>query len=64
MGDGMRFGLRVEGDTPDETYENTRGEGFGAEVRRRVMEETGIRLEWEIRIIGIADDASLAEVQT
>jgi UDP-N-acetylmuramate dehydrogenase len=39
-------------------------EGLGEEVRRRVMEETGIRLEWEIRIIGIADDASLAEVQT
>ncbi|MBT5051167.1 MAG: Asp-tRNA(Asn)/Glu-tRNA(Gln) amidotransferase subunit GatA, partial [Rhodospirillaceae bacterium] len=35
--DGMRFGLRVEGDTPDETYENTRGEGFGAEVRRRIL---------------------------
>jgi aspartyl-tRNA(Asn)/glutamyl-tRNA(Gln) amidotransferase subunit A len=35
--DGMRYGLRVEGNTPIETYENTRGEGFGAEVRRRVM---------------------------
>ena len=35
--DGMRFGLRIEGDTPDETYENTRREGFGDEVRRRVM---------------------------
>ena len=35
--DGMRFGLRVEGTTPDETYENTRGEGFGAEVRRRIL---------------------------
>ena len=33
----MRFGLRIEGDTPDETYENTRREGFGDEVRRRVM---------------------------
>lgn len=37
-------------------------EGLGEEVRRRVMEETGIRLTWEIRIMGIADDPSLAEV--
>jgi aspartyl-tRNA(Asn)/glutamyl-tRNA(Gln) amidotransferase subunit A len=35
--DGMRYGLRVEGATPDELYENTRGEGFGAEVRRRIL---------------------------
>lgn len=35
--DGIRFGLRVEGETLDETYENTRGEGFGDEVRRRVL---------------------------
>ncbi len=33
----MRFGLRVPGETLDEMYENTRGEGFGAEVRRRVL---------------------------
>ncbi len=35
--DGVRFGLRVPGDTLDEMYRNTRGEGFGAEVRRRVL---------------------------
>jgi len=35
--DGVRYGLRVDGDTLDEMYENTRGEGFGPEVRRRVM---------------------------
>jgi aspartyl-tRNA(Asn)/glutamyl-tRNA(Gln) amidotransferase subunit A len=35
--DGVRFGLRVPGDSLDEMYENTRGEGFGAEVRRRVL---------------------------
>jgi aspartyl-tRNA(Asn)/glutamyl-tRNA(Gln) amidotransferase subunit A len=35
--DGMRYGLRVEGRNIIETYENTRAEGFGAEVRRRVM---------------------------
>jgi aspartyl-tRNA(Asn)/glutamyl-tRNA(Gln) amidotransferase subunit A len=35
--DGMRYGLRVEGANPTETYENTRGEGFGREVRRRIM---------------------------
>ena len=35
--DGVRYGLRVEGNTPKEMYENTRGEGFGAEVKRRVL---------------------------
>ena len=35
--DGVRFGLRVAGGTLDEMYQNTRGEGFGAEVRRRVL---------------------------
>jgi len=35
--DGVRYGLRVEGSTLDELYENTRREGFGHEVRRRIM---------------------------
>ena len=35
--DGVRFGRRVEGATLDEMYQNTRGEGFGAEVRRRIL---------------------------
>ncbi len=35
--DGVRYGLRVEGATLQEMYENTRAEGFGAEVRRRIM---------------------------
>jgi aspartyl-tRNA(Asn)/glutamyl-tRNA(Gln) amidotransferase subunit A len=35
--DGVRFGLRVEGDSLDDMYERTRGAGFGDEVRRRVM---------------------------
>jgi aspartyl-tRNA(Asn)/glutamyl-tRNA(Gln) amidotransferase subunit A len=35
--DGVRFGRRVEGQTLDEMYEATRGEGFGAEVRRRIL---------------------------
>jgi aspartyl-tRNA(Asn)/glutamyl-tRNA(Gln) amidotransferase subunit A len=35
--DGMRFGLRVEGGSLTETYENTRAAGFGAEVKRRIM---------------------------
>ncbi len=34
--DGVRYGLRVEGESVDEMYERTRGEGFGREVRRRV----------------------------
>ncbi len=35
--DGMRYGLRVDGDNPIDTYEKTRAAGFGAEVRRRIM---------------------------
>ncbi len=35
--DGVRFGLRAEGDTLDELYSNTRMEGFGKEVRRRIL---------------------------
>ena len=35
--DGVRFGLRVDGTSPDEMYELTRAAGFGAEVRRRVL---------------------------
>ncbi|MGE0252641.1 MAG: Asp-tRNA(Asn)/Glu-tRNA(Gln) amidotransferase subunit GatA [Dongiaceae bacterium] len=35
--DGVRFGLRVEGKTPDEMYENTRAAGFGPEVTRRIL---------------------------
>jgi aspartyl-tRNA(Asn)/glutamyl-tRNA(Gln) amidotransferase subunit A len=35
--DGVRFGLRVAGETLDEMYMNTRAAGFGAEVRRRVL---------------------------
>ena len=35
--DGVRYGLRVPGDSIDEMYENTRAEGFGQEVKRRVL---------------------------
>ena len=35
--DGVRYGLRVEGKDLNETYENTRAEGFGDEVKRRIM---------------------------
>ena len=35
--DGMRYGLRVEGGSLQDTYERTRAEGFGAEVKRRVL---------------------------
>src|SRR3954468_11931352 len=35
--DGVRYGLRVPGRSIGEMYENSRAEGFGAEVRRRVM---------------------------
>ena len=35
--DGMRYGLRVDGDDLNDTYDRTRTEGFGKEVRRRIM---------------------------
>jgi aspartyl-tRNA(Asn)/glutamyl-tRNA(Gln) amidotransferase subunit A len=35
--DGVRYGLREPGRSIGELYENTRAEGFGDEVRRRVM---------------------------
>ncbi|HEY2758978.1 MAG TPA: Asp-tRNA(Asn)/Glu-tRNA(Gln) amidotransferase subunit GatA [Pseudolabrys sp.] len=35
--DGVRYGLRVPGSDITDMYEQTRAEGFGAEVRRRVM---------------------------
>jgi aspartyl-tRNA(Asn)/glutamyl-tRNA(Gln) amidotransferase subunit A len=35
--DGVRYGLRVPADDLTEMYEATRGEGFGAEVKRRVL---------------------------
>ncbi|MDP9128659.1 MAG: Asp-tRNA(Asn)/Glu-tRNA(Gln) amidotransferase subunit GatA [Pseudomonadota bacterium] len=35
--DGVRYGLRVKGDNLIDMYENTRGEGFGMEVRRRIL---------------------------
>lgn len=35
--DGVRYGLRVEGNNLDETYEKTRAEGFGDEVKRRIL---------------------------
>ncbi len=35
--DGMRYGLRVEGANLTDTYEKSRAEGFGEEVRRRIL---------------------------
>jgi len=35
--DGVRFGARTEGEDLAKLYENTRAEGFGAEVQRRVL---------------------------
>ncbi len=35
--DGVRYGARVKGEDLITTYENTRGAGFGAEVKRRVL---------------------------
>ena len=35
--DGVRFGLRVPGESLDDMYAKTRAAGFGAEVKRRIM---------------------------
>ncbi|MGH1418607.1 MAG: Asp-tRNA(Asn)/Glu-tRNA(Gln) amidotransferase subunit GatA [Hyphomicrobiaceae bacterium] len=35
--DGIRYGARVVGGDITETYEETRGAGFGAEVKRRIL---------------------------
>lgn len=35
--DGVRYGLRVEGKDINSTYAKTRAEGFGPEVKRRIM---------------------------
>ena len=35
--DGLRYGKRVEGKSVDEMYVNSRTEGFGKEVKRRIM---------------------------
>ena len=35
--DGVRYGRRVDGDDLIDMYERTRAEGFGAEVKRRVL---------------------------
>lgn len=35
--DGVRYGLRVEQDHLDEMYTETRHDGFGAEVKRRIL---------------------------
>jgi aspartyl-tRNA(Asn)/glutamyl-tRNA(Gln) amidotransferase subunit A len=35
--DGIRYGLRVDGPTPFDLYCRTRGAGFGAEVKRRII---------------------------
>jgi len=35
--DGVRYGVRAQGATLMEMYRKTRGKGFGAEVKRRIM---------------------------
>ena len=35
--DGVRYTIRSEGGTLSDMYRNTRGSGFGAEVKRRIM---------------------------
>jgi aspartyl-tRNA(Asn)/glutamyl-tRNA(Gln) amidotransferase subunit A len=35
--DGVRYGLRVDGENLNDMYERTRAEGFGKEVKRRIL---------------------------
>src|SRR5207247_10632967 len=35
--DGIRYGARIEGEDPIDLYSKTRGAGFGAEVKRRII---------------------------
>jgi aspartyl-tRNA(Asn)/glutamyl-tRNA(Gln) amidotransferase subunit A len=35
--DGVRYGLRAESESVDGMYKTTRGQGFGPEVKRRIM---------------------------
>ena len=35
--DGVKYGFRAEGKDLMEIYMNTRAQGFGAEVKRRIM---------------------------
>lgn len=35
--DGVRYGLRMSGSNTEEMMSNTRGEGFGREVKRRIL---------------------------
>lgn len=35
--DGVRYGVRAEGENLIQMYENTRSQGFGPEVKRRIM---------------------------
>jgi aspartyl-tRNA(Asn)/glutamyl-tRNA(Gln) amidotransferase subunit A len=35
--DGIRFGLHTDGENLLDVYKNTKGEGFGEEVKRRIM---------------------------
>lgn len=35
--DGVKYGFRAQGNNLIEEYEKTRGQGFGAEVKRRIM---------------------------
>jgi aspartyl-tRNA(Asn)/glutamyl-tRNA(Gln) amidotransferase subunit A len=38
----MRYGLRIEGDGPYDTYKKTRAAGFGEEVQRRMIIGTAV----------------------
>jgi len=78
--DGVRYGLSLAGESLFDDYAKTRGHGFGAEVRRRIMlgtyalssgyydayfgKATAARAELAREVAGVLEDVSLIATPT
>ena len=78
--DGVRYGLSLKGDNLFDDYAKSRGEGFGAEVRRRIMlgtyvlssgyydayfgKATAARAELAREVAGVLENVSLIATPT
>ena len=78
--DGVRYGLSLKGESLFDDYAKTRGHGFGAEVRRRIMlgtyalssgyydayfgKATAARAELAREVAGVLEDVSLIATPT
>ena len=78
--DGVRYGLSIKGESLFDDYAKTRGEGFGAEVRRRIMlgtyvlssgyydayfcKATAARAELAREVAGVLESVSLIATPT